>query len=63
MAKVRMIVIDSCGECPYCEVDDWQNRKGEMSFTFECSELGKPIYDMGTIKRDCPLGLKEDSDV
>jgi len=55
MVKPRIILVESCGDCPYCEVDDWENTRGQMSFTFQCLELGKSIYNMDTIKRDCPL--------
>jgi len=62
--KTRIIIVESCGDCPYCETDDWEfDKAGKtlVKLTLVCSELGKEVRNDKTIKRICPLRLAPDS--
>jgi hypothetical protein len=47
---VRIVIISSCGECPYHSVEE--SKKKEYSY---CWTMLKTINDLDIIHEECPL--------
>lgn len=56
--KIRMILVEGCGCCPCCTVDDyeWSTDKMEITkLTLKCTRLNRRIRNEEGFLRDCPL--------